>query len=374
MYVLVEPRRRRARAGGVPQGHLGLRDDPIQPLVIRANQGDCVEIAYTNNASGGTYGMHIDGLAFDVGSSGDAVGQQRLRPCPAGASTHATATTCPTTSSSRARTTCAPARATARRSRTACSARSSVEPAGSTYLNADDGTPLRLRLGGDDRAGRRPRVPREREALPRDRQREDDAVPDDKTATRCRRSTRSHAALPPGLARDQLPLRAVHAPPRARGRQSRTPTAPTRSATRPRRSRGAIWPTRRSSASSTPARRCSTSSTCTAAASAGASTPVADTPSTTPRPASTRTRRGSRLEAPRLPVHRPGRVLQPRDRGRRRRRAAGRQASSSYHCHIAEHYVVGHVGLLARLQHASSPTSRPCRTAPRPPTRSIRPA
>ncbi len=53
---------------------LGLRDDAIQPLVIRANLGDCVEIDFTNGASGGEYGMHIDGVAFQAASSGDAVG------------------------------------------------------------------------------------------------------------------------------------------------------------------------------------------------------------------------------------------------------------------------------------------------------------
>ncbi len=51
---------------------LGLRDDPIQPLVIRANEGDCVEITLTNNASGGRYGIHIDGLPYD--RAGDKVG------------------------------------------------------------------------------------------------------------------------------------------------------------------------------------------------------------------------------------------------------------------------------------------------------------
>src|SRR5919199_1437732 len=53
----------------------GLRNDPIQPLVIRANEGDCVEINFTNSASGGDFGVHIDGLAYDVGSSGDNVGR-----------------------------------------------------------------------------------------------------------------------------------------------------------------------------------------------------------------------------------------------------------------------------------------------------------
>jgi hypothetical protein len=53
---------------------IGLRDDPIQPLVVRANLGDCVEINFTNNASGGDYGAHIDGLAFNADSSGDNIG------------------------------------------------------------------------------------------------------------------------------------------------------------------------------------------------------------------------------------------------------------------------------------------------------------
>jgi manganese oxidase len=53
---------------------IGLRDDAIQPLVVRANGGDCVTITYTDNASGGDFGLHIDGLAFDATSSGDAVG------------------------------------------------------------------------------------------------------------------------------------------------------------------------------------------------------------------------------------------------------------------------------------------------------------
>ena len=59
----------------------GLRDDPIQPLVIRANMGDCVEIAFTNKATG-EFGMHIDGLAYDVASSGDAVGKNAPSSLP----------------------------------------------------------------------------------------------------------------------------------------------------------------------------------------------------------------------------------------------------------------------------------------------------
>ena len=55
----------------------GLRNDAIQPLVIRANEGDCVEIAYTNNATGGAFGIHADGLSYDTVSSGDQVGAER---------------------------------------------------------------------------------------------------------------------------------------------------------------------------------------------------------------------------------------------------------------------------------------------------------
>jgi manganese oxidase len=56
------------------QVSVGLRDDAIQPLVIRANEGDCVQITFTNNATGGDFGMHIDGLEFTRSSSGDYVG------------------------------------------------------------------------------------------------------------------------------------------------------------------------------------------------------------------------------------------------------------------------------------------------------------
>ena len=54
---------------------IGLRDDPIQPLVIRANGGDCVTIRYKNNASGAAFGLHIDGLAYTSDDSGDAIGR-----------------------------------------------------------------------------------------------------------------------------------------------------------------------------------------------------------------------------------------------------------------------------------------------------------
>ena len=53
----------------------GLQDDPIQPLVMRASEGDCVDVAFTNAVGDGNpYGLHVDGLIFKTGSSGDAIG------------------------------------------------------------------------------------------------------------------------------------------------------------------------------------------------------------------------------------------------------------------------------------------------------------
>jgi FtsP/CotA-like multicopper oxidase with cupredoxin domain len=86
MFVLsseVDRVRAQERSGRVS---IGLRNDAIQPLVIRANIGDCIEIDYTNNASGGEFGIHIDGLAFDARNSGDAVGRNPSSAVARGAS------------------------------------------------------------------------------------------------------------------------------------------------------------------------------------------------------------------------------------------------------------------------------------------------
>ena len=86
MYVLTS-RLAAVRAQETSQKvSVGLRDDAIQPLVIRANEGDCVEIRLTNIATGGPFGMHIDGLEFDLGSSGDAVGENAASDLAAGQS------------------------------------------------------------------------------------------------------------------------------------------------------------------------------------------------------------------------------------------------------------------------------------------------
>jgi hypothetical protein len=65
---------------------IGLREDPIQPLVLRANQGDCIEIKFTNNATGGPFGIHIDGVSFTTASSGDAIGRNARSDVGLGAS------------------------------------------------------------------------------------------------------------------------------------------------------------------------------------------------------------------------------------------------------------------------------------------------
>ncbi|MGH2819265.1 MAG: multicopper oxidase domain-containing protein, partial [Actinomycetota bacterium] len=47
---------------------------------------DCVEIDFTNDASGGAYGVHIDGLSFDISSSGDSIGLNTSSAVPRGES------------------------------------------------------------------------------------------------------------------------------------------------------------------------------------------------------------------------------------------------------------------------------------------------
>jgi len=84
MYVLAEEVRAVRAQEASRKVSLGLGDDAIQPLVIRANLGDCVEIEFGNDASGGEYGMHIDGVAFTAQSSGDAVGENPATGVPTG--------------------------------------------------------------------------------------------------------------------------------------------------------------------------------------------------------------------------------------------------------------------------------------------------
>ena len=87
MYALTDRLADIVAATSSQKVSIGLRDDPIQPLVIRANEGDCVSIRFTNNASGGDFGLHIDGLEFNSSSSGDAVGDNPSSAVAQGQST-----------------------------------------------------------------------------------------------------------------------------------------------------------------------------------------------------------------------------------------------------------------------------------------------
>ena len=119
----------------------GLKDDPIQPLVIRANQGDCVEIAYTNNASGGSFGIHADGLAFDMASSGDQVGMN-ASTAPARGSSTTYHYYIPETPNLEGAHYLRPGPGNRAAVSHGLFGALVVEPKGSTYLKPSDGTPL----------------------------------------------------------------------------------------------------------------------------------------------------------------------------------------------------------------------------------------
>ena len=150
-----------------------------------------------------------------------------------------------------------------------------------------------------------------------------------------------HGGLPSRLARHQLPLRAVHAPPRARRRQE-VVLLQLLHVRRPGDADDARLLGRpvEDPRSSTPARRCSTSTTCTAAASAG---------------------RRTRTPTANWDYAKTGLLKNPRLGGTNRLDSQSFGPGESYtleieggaggvqravgdlleHCHIAEHYVAG---------------------------------
>lgn len=75
MYVLDENvasvRREEVVEGGVT---IGLRQDSIQPLILRANLGDTVVIEFTNRLPDGDASLHVHGLAHTIKDAGGAVG------------------------------------------------------------------------------------------------------------------------------------------------------------------------------------------------------------------------------------------------------------------------------------------------------------
>ena len=210
---------------------VGLRNDPIQPLVIRANVGDCVEVNFTNGATGGEYGISIDGLAFATESSGDAVGKN-CSSATANGETRTYRFWIPRRQDDGGRaTTSAPAPGNAPAIAHGLFGALVAEPAGSKYLHPDDGQPIRLGLGGHDRPRHRPEgVPRVHvrsctRSATRPRRSSTRG-----TASRCRRSTRPPRPTAPARARINYRSEPFMRPPaqgapRSRTRTPRTPSA-----------------------------------------------------------------------------------------------------------------------------------------------------
>ena len=139
------------------QVSIGLRDDPIQPLVIRANEGDCVGITFTNRASGGDVGLHIDGLEYEASSSGDQVGANPSSAVASGQTvTYRYAV--PNDPREEGGHYIHPGPGNRALIDHGLFGSLIVEPPGSTYWDASTpGTPLAVRLGGDHQAHRRRR-------------------------------------------------------------------------------------------------------------------------------------------------------------------------------------------------------------------------
>jgi hypothetical protein len=71
----LEEDREKEEGEGVARVAHGLRKDPIQPLAIRANLGDCLRVHFTNALTDGQpASMHILGLPHTVANAGSAVG------------------------------------------------------------------------------------------------------------------------------------------------------------------------------------------------------------------------------------------------------------------------------------------------------------
>ena len=357
MYVLTEQGRRRSRAEErASKVSIGLRDDPIQPLVIRANEGDCVEITFTNNATGGDYGMHIDGLAFDVGSSGDAIGDNAASRRRAGATTHLPLLRA-RGPDARGRALHPPRPRLPRRGRARPLRRARGRAAGLDVPEIADrraaSSPAGRPSSSRATAASRPSASPSQTATTRSATRSfkiPDGHGDDAPARRP-----AHRLLPAAArARSTTaPSRSCNRLEPRRQARSRSPTAPTPSATRRRRCMRGYLATRRRSGSCTAAARCSTSSTCTAAASAGASTRSPTRRTTTPTPASTSTRRRSSRRPQRLDSQAigPGESYNLEIEG-----GAGgvQQGAGDFLVPLPHRRALhlGHVGLLAGLRHA----------------------
>jgi hypothetical protein len=131
---------------------IGLREDAIQPLAIRANMGDCVVVHFTNSATTGdkvvnqtqpaTFGLHIDGLQFAVDSSGDALGLNPASGVATGGAPRRYTYFIPTNPTLEGSHYVHPGIGNRYAVSHGLGGTLTVEPAGSTYLSPNDGQPL----------------------------------------------------------------------------------------------------------------------------------------------------------------------------------------------------------------------------------------
>jgi len=85
MYVLnqnVSAVRAQERRGLPDRVSIGLRRDAIQPLVIRANVGETVQIQFTNRLTDGAAALLVDGLPFTVAGEGGSLNRPELAAEP----------------------------------------------------------------------------------------------------------------------------------------------------------------------------------------------------------------------------------------------------------------------------------------------------
>ncbi len=319
---------------------------PIQPLVIRANEGDCVEITlHQQRDAAATYGMHIDGLVLRPASSGDAIGTQpdaRRRP---GRHDAPTATPSRSTRHARGRALHPPRPRLPRRGRPrpVRRARRRAARARPTWTSTT-GAAAGVGLGGDRSSPAAARRPSARRPCSTTRSATRTTASRRKNGGKLPLRRPAHDVLPAGRVRDQLPLRAVPQPARPQRRQeshglqllhlrrpgdaddARLPGRPDEDPPHARR--------RREVPRLPPARR---------------RRPVALQPAS-PTPtfnyadtgAATRTRRRSRRRRSGSTPSRSARASPTTSRSRAAPAACSSRAGDFlFHCHIAKHYVSG---------------------------------
>ncbi|MFL5309408.1 MAG: multicopper oxidase domain-containing protein, partial [Myxococcales bacterium] len=142
MYVLdsaLSPVRAQERAPFPDRVSIGLGRDPIQPLVLRVNAGDCLVVSFTNRIREGEAGFHVHGLSSSATRAGTAAaGDARARP----GETVAYAFQIPAGGFSERTYTVQDPRDATTRGIHGLSGAIVVEPEGSIYRDPDTGAPL----------------------------------------------------------------------------------------------------------------------------------------------------------------------------------------------------------------------------------------